>query len=439
PLSLKLPPARIAEIIKLAGIKTIFADHSCEQLLSEVLNLLPDYSIKVYCRQNDSAEKNADKFINYNLNALTAYENSDNNSISEAQYTVYLMFTSGSTGVPKGIPVSSINLDAYVDNIHSLFGFEPGWKYSQTFDLSFDLSVHDIFICWANAGTLSVMASSDVLNPYRYITANKLNVWFSVPALGMVLEKQKLLKPDVFTELKYVFFCGEPLLVTTAKLWQGAASNARVINLYGPTETTIAVTQYELPAETQKLSQLNGVVSIGSIFPGHSILISDEFDSPSNEGELCISGLQVTEGYFENEIATRKAFFKDKEGLRWYRTGDLVTKEGENIFYKGRKDLQIKWNGFRIELEEVNNHIRNIIESPLVYSVFINEEIGGKRPGIYTVVPIQYEERIEEIILNLRKLIPAYMVPQKILGLNEFPTNKNGKADLKGIKEIIIQ
>lgn len=439
PLSLKLPPARLAEIIKLAEIKIIFADESCIQQLNEVLSLLPGHSLRVYFRQLSTDHYVGNQFISYNLNDLLALKKVNQYSLIDAEFNVYLMFTSGSTGIPKGIPVSSENLETYINNIQALYNFQPGWKYSQTFDLSFDLSVHDIFVCWTNAGSLYVMGSGDVLNPYKYISSNKLNVWFSVPALGMVLEKQRLLKPGAFPEMKYVFFCGEPLLVSTAQLWQSAASYARVINLYGPTETTIAITGYELPADREQICHLNGVVSIGTVFPEHAFFIGDENGKQTNEGELYLSGKQVTKGYFENQVTTEKVFFTDAEGTRWYRTGDIVQEEEGKIFYKSRKDLQIKWNGYRIELEEVNNHIRSIINVPHVYSIFINDEIKGFRSGIYTVIPVQFEDRIAEIVQQLKQVIPTYMLPQKILVLTDFPTNKNGKVDLTSIKEIIFQ
>lgn len=312
PLSLKLPPAKIAEIIKIAELKTIFTDGSCIELSEKVLCLLPEHSISVYLINSNSSDLvgfENKTYYNFNLDYILTEKPSTSIFYKNSFFYLYIMFTSGSTGVPKGIPVSSYNLDAYLNNIQTLFAFEKGWRYSQTFDLSFDPSVHDIFICWANAGTLIVMGASDILSPFKFILFNKINVWSSVPSLGMVLEKQQLLKPAVFPDLKYVFFCGEALLSSTAILWKTAAPFARVVNLYGPTEATITITFYELPSNNEDLCEMSGVVSIGNVFPNHLISIIPIDNAQANEGELCLSGMQITNGYFKNEVNTKYSFF----------------------------------------------------------------------------------------------------------------------------------
>lgn len=144
-------------------------------------------------------------------------------------------------------------------------------------------------------------------------------------------------------------------------------------------------------------------------------------------------------GILKMKLIQSILFFTDKNGIRWYRTGDVVSVVNNKIFYKGRIDLQVKWNGYRIELEEINKHIRDLIESPEVYSVFLKEQTETFRPGIYTVISKQLEWKVPEIFNQLKNRIPSYMIPQKIIGMDEFPINKNGKIDFQIIKEFIFQ
>ena len=159
----------------------------------------------------------------------------------------YVMFTSGTTGRPKGVPVRVQSLMAYLDVATKRFGVQPGDRASHFFELTFDLSVHDIFVTLLGGGTLVVIPAEQRMLPARFLREKKISHWFSVPSAADSLHRVGALRPGVFPHLRQTLFCGEPLRWPVTEAWQAAAPNSRVINLYGPTEATIAISYYVVP------------------------------------------------------------------------------------------------------------------------------------------------------------------------------------------------
>lgn len=349
-----------------------------------------------------------------------------------ADRTAYIMFTSGSTGNPKGVPVSHGNLMAYLENVLNIVDFNPMDRFSQTFDLTFDLSVHDIFACWLSGGCLCIPEGENALTMAKYIERRKITVWFSVPSLAVMMDKMRLLKPGKFPSLRWSLFCGEPLMNTTAQKWTRAAPNSRLLNLYGPTEATIAISAcaWKSPGKAK-----NGIVSIGRIFGDQEYAIKGMGDGPA--GMLMLRGSQVVAGYFENENATRDNF-PEEQGERWYLTGDLVEEDEEGyLYFAGRKDQEVKIRGYRVNLLEVEQVMRektgkNVVVIP-----------GRNKEGMVTtlVAVVEHPEgkplASHEILDACRRELPAYMMPSRVLTMERFPLNTNKKTDRKTIGEFL--
>ena len=263
-------------------------------------------------------------------------------------------------------------------------------------------------------------------------------MWFSVPSLAQFMHKFRMLKPEIFPSLRYSLFCGEPLPKTIAISWQKAAHNSVVENIYGPTEATIGITHYRLPADEDKIKELNGVVSIGSIFGSQEYCLVDAQNNlTEKEGELCLSGSQVTAGYWKNPEKTWEQFIQIGEtGKTWYKTGDIVRIEDNNLLYIGRIDFQVKIRGYRVELDEINNAITKFTDASVVCSIPYPVK-DGVADSIYSFVDSEHAVENPKLLKHLATVLPEYMVPKDILYIDEFPLNSNGKIDRKELVKLM--
>jgi amino acid adenylation domain-containing protein len=353
--------------------------------------------------------------------------------VSVPRDIAYLLFTSGSTGKPKGVAVSNRNVTAYLDNITSLFHFTPEDRFTQTFDLTFDLSVHDLFVCWSAGACLCVPEDGTSFGLRPYMDQLKPTVWFSVPSVAVLMDRMRLLKENTFPWLRLSFFCGEALLYDTAISWKNAAPSSKIINLYGPTEATIAVGAYPLPEKAAEVKTQNGIVSIGKLFPGHQYILGDEED---NKGMLCLSGPQVVEGYFRDERMTNECFFETGTPSLFYNTGDLVLSDKEgDLFFLGRADSEVKISGYRVNLLEIDHVISSVSKVEQAATLYL-EDPGGMKRLVSFIVMKDKEDDIPYILKHCRRQLPQYMVPEKIIFADALPLNPNGKTDRRALAEI---
>jgi amino acid adenylation domain-containing protein len=352
---------------------------------------------------------------------------SDHGSVSSGN-EAYVMFTSGSTGGPKGVPISRANLAAYLSHFLTAYDFGPDARFSQVFALTFDLSVHDLFVCWGSGGCLCVPKEDSALTITTYIEQQAITAWFSVPSLASLLRRIRALRPNVFPKLKHSFFCGEALPWDVAQAWCQAAPNSSVVNLYGPTEATIAITAFDVRSAS---AEVTGTVPLGAPIGANRIRVVPVADR--DEGELLLSGPQVSSGYLEDPGSTEQAFVKfhgDPE--RWYRTGDLVREAAEgSLHFIGRSDDQLKVLGHRVEPGEVDAALRSLLPDVSILTLPI-AEAGSTR----LVTFIDHELETSPLLEELRSELPPYMVPERILCVDGFPVTAHGKVDRKALIEM---
>lgn len=352
----------------------------------------------------------------------------------------YIVFTSGSTGVPKGVPILHRNVCAYLTHVVSRYEVGPGSRLSQTFDLTFDASVYDLFAAWGSGSTLVVPMRSQLLSPVKFANTHRLTHWFSVPSMVSFASRLGTLVPGSMPTLRWSVFGGEPLTLAQARAWQAAAPASTLENLYGPTEVTVSCTEYRLPRRPEDWPKpANGTVPIGTCYPSMEFLLLDEDGGPGTDGELCVRGPQRFPGYLEPANNAGRFVALDENGAvhhytgsspltdqHWYRTGDRAAVQDGQLVHLGRIDHQVKIRGYRIELGEIEARLR---------------EQAGVRDAIVVAVEGPDREKDleaavsgagcdpEQMYAALGARLPPYMIPRRITVLDELPLNPNGKTD----------
>ena len=345
----------------------------------------------------------------------------------KASDIAYQMFTSGSTGEPKGVPITYDSLAKYVAGIRSMTGRDKGGRFSQLFDLSFDLSMHDIFVALVSGGTLVPASNIDLMMPHAYIEKKTIDYWFSVPLIASVALRG-LGDKQVEHKLSRAMFCGEQLPTEYATGFRTFMKpNADIYNLYGPTEATIAFTSKKFEGASSDLA----VVPLGAPFGDNLIKIKTEVGEivdahEGAEGELLLGGPQVFGGY----VPTNSAECFVDENPRYYCSGDRGRVRHGELLHLGRKDGQIKLRGYRIELGDIEAAFRKAFGCVAAAAVVLGEGEAREIRLAY-----QHDHEIEDIS-PLSEFLPAYMLPARILRLVNLPININGKIDRKSLRQV---
>ncbi|MFF1779380.1 AMP-binding protein [Streptomyces virginiae] len=351
----------------------------------------------------------------------------------------YVLFTSGSTGVPKGVPVRHRNLDAFLRHHIDRYAVGPGCRASQTFGLTFDPSVFDMFVTWGGGATLVVPTREDLLDPVAFVRGNGLTHWYSVPSIISLVRTAGGLRPGSMPSLRHSLFAGEQLTLEQAEFWGAAAPGSTIENLYGPTELSVTVTAYRLPSDRSRWPVTsNATVPIGRVY-GHL----DHRVDPDT-GELWVRGPQRFDGYLDpadnagrfappgSEEDTGAGTGEDDgsdvpPGPRhWYRTGDRVTVEDGELVHMGRLDHQVKIMGQRLELGDVESAVRRWGGLDDVVVVAVPGAGGEAR---LTAVYSGAETSSAELRGRLRGRLPAHMLPKRFVYRPTLPLNPNGKVD----------
>lgn len=438
PLLPSYPSDRLLSMLDQTQTDILILAKGFSDVVSPVLQMCAN-NLLVLCEDDADSTHLSGKFQRHKF-ATIGEPGSEEPTNFDSESIAYILFTSGSTGNPKGVPVSFGNLKAYLRNLIPLAGVGPGDRCSQTFNFTFDASVHDIFIAICSGSCLYPLDHSDLLTPAQFIRKNEITSWFSVPSVAMLMERTRTLRPNVFPSLKTGFFSGEALPVKTAEAWSRAAPNAKLINLYGPTEATVTISTYEWNNNTPNESR-NGIVPIGTMLPRqHYKLIDNEMRVVEGveRGELIISGDHVTSGYLNlpEESSSRFIYLSDNPTKLWYRTGDLVElDENGCLHFIRRLDNQVQVGGFRVELQEVEHNLRVASESDLAIALAIDD--GTSTKEIVAVVagsPFSSEE----ILAKCSEKLPFYMLPSRVELVSELPLNPNGKIDRKAVLQKLL-
>ncbi len=411
PINPETPRDRNENIIKQAVLKTII-DSSDNSLFPEYIlissNNLPDTSIDLEPKYTSEEE------------------------------SVYLLFTSGTTGQPKGVPITRENITGFVTAFWEMgFNIDENDRFLQMFDLTFDLSVMSYLIPLLKGACIYTIPKNKIKFGYIFELLDEQRLTFALMVPSMLQYLRPYFDEMDFPDMKYSMFCGEALALDITEEWANCLPNAKIYNVYGPTEDTIFCTHYAFERMTSNKSH-NGVLSIGKAMKGTSTIIVDDQNQvlPSGSvGELCLGGVQLTPGYWKNEVINKKAFFYTKyNGIkeRFYKTGDLCERDKEgDMMYIGRVDFQTQIQGFRVELSEVEFHAKTFLEKINVVAVTFADAIGNTEIGLV----IESNEFGNASLYDYMKIkMPSYMIPNQIKFINKFSLNANGKIDRNKLK-----
>lgn len=334
----------------------------------------------------------------------------------------YTLFTSGSTGEPKGISISRTNLSFFLRWVTNHYTFSCDDKFISLARLTFDLSMFDLLTpIQVGASLYIVTEKADLFNPINMMQKCGITVALVVPSISRPLEPLYKKYHDIISSLRTVFFCGERLLKSDVLFWKSLAPKAKLSNWYGPTEATVACCYYEIDTEIEELP-------IGTMVSEMCYYIIPEKDDPEL-GELVVCGPQVSDnGYLNGKSES----FTLENSQNCYRTGDLVKVQNKLLYWIGRKDFQFKRKGHRIELEGLEVLATKALGFP---TNAIYNSLTSKLTFLVQIENAAYEIESAEKILQIN--LPPYLLPDKIIICNKIPLNERGKIDRNRLREIV--
>ncbi len=349
----------------------------------------------------------------------------------------YILFTSGSTGKPKGVAITRRNISAFIKSFFDIgYVLTEEDRVLQCFDLSFDLSVVSYLVPLLKGACVYIVPNKQVKYSYIYglMDDHKLTVALLVPSTLQCL--RPYFGEIEIPSMRYSLFCGEALPLDITSDWAKCVPSATIDNFYGPTEDTIFCSHYRYNRNGHN-KHFNGVISIGKPMTGGDMKIFDENFNESyvgELGELCLSGNQLTPGYLNNDKKNQDVFFI-KDNVRWYKTGDkCFVDSGGDFLISGRLDNQVKIQGYRVELGEIEYHAKEFLKDRNVVAIAFNNQANLTEMALI-IESGNFDPN--NLIIYLRSKLPSYVVPTKFLFVPIFPLNNNGKTDRNQLKRLI--
>ncbi len=380
------------------------------------------------------------KFIfieDLNFDKKTLHRKVENKKIIDTD-PAYILFTSGSTGIPKGVIISHRAIIDYIEWQCQYLPFDDQVVLGNQAPFYFDASMPDIYTPLCIGATLVIIPEVKFSAPFdliNFINEFNINTLIWVPSALTILTMRDFFAEKKINDLRLVMFCGEVMPMKHLNIWRKYYPDTKFINLYGPTEAAYACAYYKI----ERVYSDEDTIPIGYACENTDIFVLDEWDrlvEENQEGELCIRGSSLANGYYKDKEKTDQVFvrnpIKQEYDERIYRTGDIVKYNhyGE-LEFLGRKDFQIKYMGYRIELGEIESvayGMRLIQQSCVLY------DEKYKKIVLFCTASESISE--SEIYRFLKKRLPKYMLPARIIVIDKMPMNANGKIDRLQLKRL---
>jgi D-alanine--poly(phosphoribitol) ligase subunit 1 len=434
PIDEALPPDRIYRIITNSKSKLILSP-TClpDELVVEETTII--------CDEN---KKRAQTFSGIFTEYLGKRPDIEQRLSLDDNY--YIMYTSGSTGEPKGVQITLGCLTSFIDWALAEFQIKENQIFLNQVPFSFDVSFMDSYLALVSGGTVRCIDKEMIANPrelfQEFQTADNTNIWVSTPSFAEMCLIEKSFTQNMFPKLHTFLFCGEIFTNKCAQKLIDRFPQATLFNTYGPTEATVAITSIQV---SQKVINDFSPLPVGYCKPDCVIKIVDEQGRvlPDGEkGEVVIVGPSVSPGYFQNPDRSKLSFYVDQyqdKSFRAYKTGDAGYIQNGMVFYCGRLDFQVKLHGYRIELGDIEENLRSlpVIKNAIVLPVMKDGKCEYLTAFI-TLTSLDHSNEFElrnSIKKQLAGLLPDYMVPRKIIFKDTLPMNPNGKVNRNKLME----
>lgn len=446
PLDPASPPARLARMLQISDCRCILAAGPVGHLLRDALATATLRERPAIGWLDDKAVPGADPAPAFTLRDLAAYPATPPATASTDDDLAHILFTSGSTGLPKGVMITHASVAHFLRWANKYFGTAASDRISQHPPLHFDLSTFDIFgTLWAGA-ELHLVPQELNLVPHKLaqlIREARLTQWFSAPSVLNLMAKFDVVAQDDFQSLRRVMWCGEAIPTPTLIHWMRRLPHVRFTNLYGPTEATIASSYYTVPRCPRDPRE---TIPIGSACDGEQLLVLDgrlHPVPPEDIGDLYIRGTGLSPGYWRDQEKTDSVFLsytgRADPRDRIYKTGDLARRGADGLFYfLGRADTQIKSRGYRIELGEIEAALHSLPE--LRESAVVAIQTEGFEGWLIccAYVPAARDVPPESLRKRLAAQLPGYMLPARWMRHDPMPKNANGKIDRPRLKNAFL-
>jgi amino acid adenylation domain-containing protein len=448
PIDPMAPPKRFKYIVDQCNIKTIF---TIQDKVKNIEGIFSDDNPfdKIYIfNVTDQFLKHRGQDNYFDCQEMTEGSEATPPSVGTIDSDLaYILFTSGSTGDPKGVMISHLNALTFVNTAHEFFDINELDRFSNISPLHFDMSVFDIFVAIKGSASIIVIPESTPLFPVKLaelIAASKITVWNSVPSALSILANLSNLNSYDFTNLRLILFAGEIFPLKYLRRLKENIKNAKYCNMYGQTEANSSTFFWVKDIPTD----ISESLPIGKALPNYEVFAIDEngkqIHGPGKEGELYVRSSSVAQGYLAQIDKTEECFVNNPlnsgQTEKIYRTGDLVRIDDHgNFVFCGRKDHLIKSRGYRVELGEIETVFSAIDGIKTVVIIPIPDELIGNRLYAILVPSEPCSMNRDDILQHAYRNLPTYMIPEKIEFRDGLPMTSSGKIDRQKLFESLIK